>query len=288
MKHCIPFIILSALVLSSCNSATKKEPTRQLPAQPGPVELPVQSSLTSAEQDAISDSLDNARLLDTALEIAGAMHTSIKFSREINLSSDSNTEKRITLRQGKFFGNASYYLEVHRFNAGNTRIDFFLQTDTGYQPLLSHLQWSMEYINDSIRDVNGDGRKDFIVNWYGTNGCCLKAYSVVYLQRAEKDSFSAPFEFINPHFFPAEKAIRGVEYGHPGKTDMYQYKWSGENVDTVEYVRLERDSNGKKTGYVLILAPCAHGAEPTVLRKLKNAPVEYRSVEGYSWFEGKN
>jgi len=80
----------------------------------------------------------------------------------------------------------------------------------------------MEYINDTIRDINGDGFNDFVVNWYGSNGCCLKAFSNVYLLRPDKKIFSNNLEFINPTFSPTEKIIRGVCYGYPGETEMYK------------------------------------------------------------------
>lgn len=52
----------------------------------------------------------------------------------------------------------------------------------------------MEFVSDSIYDVNADGLNDYIVNWYGTNGCCLKAFSDVFLSSAAGRRFSKTFQ----------------------------------------------------------------------------------------------
>ena len=132
----------------------------------------------------------------------------------------------------------------------------------------------------------GDGLNDFVVNWYGSTGCCLKAFSNVYLLRQDKKAFSENFEFINPTFSPKEKIVRGVCYGHPGETEMYKYKWNGEKVDTLEYVSYERNEKGK-TGKVIISTDRPYGEKFKTLKVLNSVPTEYKKIEGYDWFTGK-
>ena len=144
----------------------------------------------------------------------------------------------------------------------------------------------MEYVNDTIRDINGDKIKDFVVNFYGVNGCCLKAFSNVYLLRSDKKMFSNVFEFINPTFSPKEKIIRGVCYGHPGETELYKYKWNGEQVDTIEYVSYEMNDKGRKTGKVIISKDLPYSDSNGTIKRLNSVPSEYREIYGYDWFTG--
>ena len=158
--------------------------------------------------------------------------------------------------------------------------------DTNYKPVLAHEQWKMEYLNDTIRDINGDARKDFVVNWYGVNGCCLKGYSIVYLLRQNDIGFSKSFEFINPTFSPGESVVRGLEYGHPGETEMYKYKWNKENIDTLEYVSFEKDKDGNKTGKVIVSSALLPTNNNRIFKRLNAPPMEYKKIVGYDWFSG--
>ncbi len=144
-------------------------------------------------------------------------------------------------------------------------------------------------MSDTIRDINGDGQKDFVVNWYGANGCCLKAFSDVYLILKDQMNFSNRFEFINPTFSPDEKIVRGVCYGHPGETEMYKYKWLGGSLDTLEYVYFEKDDAGKRTGRIILATNQPYSRTPPIhriLRRLDSVPDEYKRIEGYDWFMG--
>lgn len=145
----------------------------------------------------------------------------------------------------------------------------------------------MEYMNDTIRDINGDGFNDFVVNWYGSNGCCLKAFSNVYLLRPDKKIFSNNLEFINPTFSPTEKIIRGVCYGYPGETEMYKYKWDGDTIETLEYVSYEKNKRGEKTGKILVTKHRPYDGNAKIIKRLNLIPKEYKSIDGYDWFTGK-
>jgi hypothetical protein len=160
-------------------------------------------------------------------------------------------------------------------------IDIYLQTEDRFVKVLSHKEWGMTYVSDTLRDINGDKLKDFVLNWYGTNGCCLKAFSNVYLFQSNKGTFTSGFEFINPTFSPNEKIIRGIGYGQPGETEMYKYKWDGEGVDTIEYIYFDKNSKGEKTGKVV---RSTEGGQ--IKRLLNSVPNEYKKVNGYDWFTG--
>lgn len=176
-------------------------------------------------------------------------------------------------------------LIVHRIGGGAVDIDIFSIGDS-LQKLVSHSESEMTFENDTIRDINGDGRKDFVVNWYGTNGCCLKAYADVYLMRPDGISFSKPINFLNPTFFPEEQLIRGVCYGQPGMTPLYKKKWKGEAVEDVEYVFFEMDTAYVKTGKI-VRADAPSVAEAKRLEYLDEIPKEYEGIFGFDWFLDK-
>ncbi len=142
-------------------------------------------------------------------------------------------------------------------------------------------------MNDTICDINGDGFNDFVVEWYGSNGCCLKAFSNVYLLRPDKKTFSDNLEFINPTFSPTEKVIRGVCYGQPGDTEIYKYKWNREILDTLEYVSYEKNESGEKTGKILITKNSPYEDKGKIIKRLKSIPNEYKNIYGYDWFTGE-
>ena len=137
----------------------------------------------------------------------------------------------------------------------------------------------MTYVSDTLQDVNGDGLNDLLVNWYGSNGCCLKNFYAVYLYQPQNGTFSNGYEFINPTFSAKEQVVRGVAYGHPGEAGMYKYKWNGLQVDTLEHIYFEKDEKGKKTGKVI--------RKTNKEERLDQVPAEYKHIYGYDWFLGK-
>jgi len=92
------------------------------------------------------------------------------------------------------------------------------------------------------------------------------------------------FEFINPTFSPKERLIRGVCYGHPGETEMYKYKWRGEQIDTLEFVSFEKTAKGVKTGKIIISDRRPGKNNSNVLKILNSVPDEYIGIYGYEWF----
>lgn len=237
------------------------------------------------EQEKI-DSLRLEKVLKDALMVANQNINKDKFTYEYEVTPDSIPVK-VEINSGFFFTNANPHLIIRRNEPSAIYIDIYFKSGNKYEKVVSHEQWSLTYVNDTIRDINGDGLKDFVVNWYGASGCCLKAFSNVYLIRQNQKEFSNNFEFINPTFAPKEKIVRGVCYGHPGETEMYKYKWDRENVDTLEYVSYEKNDKGEKTGKILITNKAPYGDKFKVLKRLNNVPSEYKEIEGYDWFTGE-
>lgn len=236
------------------------------------------------EQD-IADSIRLDKVLQDALKIANQNITKVKFSKKYEISSDS-IPVSVEINLDYYFTKASPHLIIRRNDPSTIYIDIYFKGDNKFEKVVSNKQWSLTYVNDTISDINGDGLNDFVVNWYGASGCCLKAFSNVYLIRQDKKAFSENFEFINPTFSAIEKIIRGICYGHPGETEMYKYKWNGEKVDTVEYVSYEKNEKGVKTGKVIISKDILYDNRVKPFKLLNSVPTEYRKIEGYDWFTG--
>lgn len=236
------------------------------------------------EQD-YADSISLDKVLQDALKIANQNINKDRFIDKYVVSPDS-IPVNVEINLDYHFTKVNPHLIIRRSEPGAVYIDIFSKDDNKYEKVVSHEQWTMTYVNDTIRDINGDGLSDFMVNWYGSSGCCLKAFSNIYLLRPDKKSFSDNFEFINPTFSPKEKIIRGVCYGHPGETELYKYKWNGEQIDTLEYVSYEKNDKGVKTRKIIISTDRAYADGFKISKILNSVPTEYRKIEGYDWFTG--
>jgi len=237
------------------------------------------------EQDKI-DSLRLDKVLTEALEISTQNIDKDTFHKNYEVVPDNEYIVKVEISFDYHFTKLYPHLIIRRHGPNAVYIDIYSKGDSKFKKVLSHEQWTMTYVNDTIRDINGDGLKDFVLNWYGSTGCCLKGFSNIYLLRPEKKGFSNNLEFINPTFSPKEKIIRGVCYGHPGETEMYKYKWNGETVDTLEYIYYEKNENGEKTGKIIVSNLRPYVDRNKVLKRLNSVPNEYKKIEGYDWFTG--
>ncbi len=234
-----------------------------------------------------ADSIALAKVLDEALKIAAENIIKNKFKKSYDAIIDSGHVVNVKVNSDYFFNKNQPHLVIRRTDRSGIFIDVYSKNKNQYERVLTHQEHINTYLSDTIKDINGDGLKDFVVNIYGSTGCCLKAFSSVYLIKPDQQSFSKQIEFINPTFSPKEKLIRGVCYGHPGETELYKYKWKGEGVDTVEYIYYEKNSKGKKTGIIISSNVRPHDKGEKFKKRLKRVPKEYRKIEGYDWFTGK-
>lgn len=238
------------------------------------------------EKEHFRDSIALEEILQHALLVAGTHGDSDRYRVTYSVwMPDSAYQADVDVNSDFHFSKTQPHVVIRRNTPKAINIDIYIKDKDYYRKVLSHEEWALTYVNDTVRDINGDGLLDFVVNWYGSNGCCLKAFSNVYLQRPDH-TFSDDFEFFNPTFSPGEKMIRGVCYGHPGETEMYKYHWHGEALDTLEYVHYEMDAQGKKTGKVILSTAQPYGEGYRILRKLRTVPQEYKKIEGYDWFTG--
>ena len=79
-----------------------------------------------------------------------------------------------------------------------------------------------------------------------------------------------------------EQIIRGVNYGHPGETELYKYKWNNLHVDTIEFIYWDKKGNGQFVKSKYLPHDNRNNQNETTI--LKMVPDEYRSIYGFDWF----
>ena len=277
------------LLLSRCqNNNTNKINTANKKIANEIVDIKDKKHLIENREIEKQEYLDSIKLDKILLDALKISNQNIKKKAFVNSFEDLIDGKKIRteINLNNHFSDSTSHLIIKRHYLSTLYIDIYLKDKRTFRKVASHNQWTLEYVNDTIQDVNGDGEKDFVVNWYGSTGCCLKAFSDVYVLKKDNKTFSERVTLINPTFSPKEKVVRGICYGHPGETELYKYKWNLEKLDTIEYVSYQKDGKEKKTGKVIVSNKQFKGNNYKILKVLNKVPSEYKTIEGYDWFKG--
>ncbi|MDX2071544.1 MAG: hypothetical protein SFV55_24150 [Haliscomenobacter sp.] len=228
-------------------------------------------------------SLNQERALEKALNLAQQNINSPNFIETFETKIKGFANISTSIEIGHLFSSEQRHIIIRR----KSEMDVFLNiySISKEKPMLAlfYEQGGLEYVSDTIQDVNGDQQPDFLINWYGSIGCCLKNFYDVYLLEKNANKFSKGYEFINPTFSAKEKMVRGVGYGHPGATYLYKFHWDGFNIDTLEYIFPDE----KRKGQYLKSATEPYDADDVQEIRLKSVPIEYKGIYGYDWFLGK-
>lgn len=247
----------------------------------------LKKSLISKEKKKASeekDRVDSLRLnlaLEDAFKISKDVFQNNDFIKEYEFHpDDSSYTINIEIIIGHLFSDNQKHFLLHRHTPWVSYINLYQVEKNELREVLYREQGEMTYIGDTIRDVNGDGFKDFLVHWYPSSGCCRRDVYNVYLNQSNKGMFTKDYKFINPTFSPEEKIIRGVEYGHPGEVGLYKYRWNGLQIDTLEFIYPNVNHEG------LFIKTKREKYRPSEKDGivLKNVPKEYRYIESYEWF----
>ncbi len=234
-------------------------------------------------EDNLADSVRLNKLLQQALLIAKENVQSNHFTKEYEITPDDSSQNfTIDIIMGHLFLVSERHLLIRRINSSAAYLDLYLIKSNKFKLVISREQDGMSYVGDTIRDVNGDGLKDFLVHWYPSSGCCRRNVYNVYLYQAEKGTFTNDYEFINPTFSPKERIIRGVNYGHPGEVPMYKYRWNGFQVDTIEYIYPDPSDTINRRYFKTKKE--MYSSESVTKTPLKAIPKEYYKIESYDCF----
>lgn len=183
-----------------------------------------------------------------------------------------------------FFKNSKDFLYL-RFNVNSwmQKIEFY-KLEYGNPELLWEERWeNMTFVGDTIRDVNGDNQFDVLIKFYPSSGCCRRNSFWVRLFDDRTKEFTERMRMINPTFYPDEKIVRGVNYGHPGEVPVYKMKWNKNKLDTIEYIYPFPDEKGK------FLVTKKHEIYPQRYTPprgeiIYSLPKEYKDIESIEWF----
>jgi len=231
--------------------------------------------------DKNGDSIRQAKVMKEAFVIVKQNLSKDYFKFSFETTPDDSSQTITTeINIGHLFTKYEKHLLIRRKTPWGALLDLFLIRNDSLISLISHEQGDMTYIADTIFDANGDGFKDFVVNWEPSSGCCRRDTYSVYLFLPQKETFTSDYTFINPTFFQKEKIIRGVEYGHPGEVGLYKYKWNGLKVDTIEFIYPDENHKGF---YIKTKKPSYRPTEKQGVL-LKNIPKEYLGIESFDWF----
>ena len=178
------------------------------------------------------DNINLVRTLDLALKIANDN----KGKDNFNILSDT-----MSIYYGNIFSSKIKHLIIKRSFQYSVNADIYKLSNNNFEKVCSKDMAPMAYIGDTVQDVNGDGRLDYLFHWYPMSGCCLRDIYDIYLQKTNGE-FTTEIEFINPNFSAKEKTIRGLRYGW--SAPLYKYKWNGYKVDTIEYIYFPDSTNG--------------------------------------------
>lgn len=263
MNCCRIFIFLFYLTLIACT--TKPESTSEN-----------SSSNEATLMD--TDSVRFANALDSALSLASHIKSD-SFTREFTSHSDSSysIQVKVELRNYPDYK----HLTVRRLAPSDVRTDVFIQEGDNFKNILHAEHGSMTYISDTLADVNGDQLSDFLIHWYPASGCCRRNQYDVYLLRKD-GTFSESYSFINPTFFPKEKIIRGVLYGHQEEVGLYKYRWKENSIDTIEFIYKNPD---KRNTFIRTKKMFLFDTPEKDKIHLNTLPKEYQTIEDIDWFK---
>lgn len=172
------------------------------------------------------------------------IHLDKYYKKLIHQIPNSPYEIQISIYLKKMFANHNKHLIIRRGVDEYYNVNIYNVSGKEIIPVLKFELEDYSYMGDTIFDVNGDNINDFLVNWHAASGCCPRdSYSVFVTKK--NGSFENKLNFINPTFYPKEKKILGMTYGHIGAVSLYKFKWKGTEIDTIEYIYKDTNSNNK-------------------------------------------
>lgn len=275
-----PFIFLLAVLLLGCQQSKNKTAALKKPGRVTDIKTPQIDSIRAKQNEEYNtDSVAQEKVIKNILQYATWHKHEPYFKKKLTLFDDTSLSAQLTFGH-LFSADKKHLLVINKSNYINIYINVFVFEHNRFRSVLSLQDGTLNYIGISVRDVNGDSFKDLLHNWEPYAGCCAKDIYNVYLYLPKKGTFSNCFKFLNPTFFPAEKLIRGVDYGHPGEVPLYKYKWRGLHVDTLEYIY---PADTIKERFYRVHHYRDYD-DPKKRIILNSVPKEYLRTTGYSWF----
>ncbi|HEY1167029.1 MAG TPA: hypothetical protein VGE90_17770 [Chitinophaga sp.] len=229
------------------------------------------------------DSIAQTKAFARAMSYAKEHRNDSQFTYQKQIGPTLEDSFGVSLRLdfGQLFTKGKKHLLIRRQTPGTVMIDIMLLENDSFRLICKTENEAQNYVGDTIRDVNGDGYKDYLLHLYAASGCCRRNFYDTHLYLAHADSLTEGYEFMNPTFSAREKVIRGVQYGHPGEVPLYKYKWNGLRVDTLEFVRPDTANKGQ---FLITRSDDWPLSPKDIKRSVKSLPPEYQHIEDIDWF----
>lgn len=249
-------------------------------------EIKVINSPSKARIDSTNKKQDS--LFHNALDRVFALikaNSKNTFDKSFSTTQDNHLDHnlKVEVKLGYLFSQRHKNLLIISSSNIETRINIYNVNHTDFKLLVNKRFSNDSFPQYSIKDINVDGLKDFLIYWYPASGCCRRNIYDVYLYQTDKN-FSKEIELVNPTFFPNEKVIRGFTYDHPGLASLYKFKWNKLNLDTVEYI-YPNLKDTLKISFIRSNQERYSSSKSRKLVQLKSLPKEYHAVLGIDYFK---
>lgn len=204
-----------------------------------------------------------------------SLKTAERISKVIQSQKENVENDSLTFLTGQVFSNSINHKYIRLSNFSGTYIQVYSDKDNYDNPIFSERLGWMNFVSDSIFDINGDKVTDLTIHWYPSSGCCLAEIYDCYIYDEKTDQFSEKVEIPNPTFYPKSSLTFSMTYGHPGETEFYEFKWIKNTLDTLNSYKWN-----DRTHERLILTDFKSGSKTN----LDEIPIKLEDLYGFEWF----
>jgi hypothetical protein len=188
----------------------------------------------------------------------------------LNIENDS-----VIYKAGKIFHTQIEHKYIRYSNHSGVYIRVYSKQDNYKKPILNTSLYWMNFVSDSIFDIDGDLTNDLALHWYPSSGCCLADIFNCYIYDKKKNSFRAKTEITNPTFYPKESKTYSMDYNHPGETNFYEIIWTKIGIDTLKSYAWKDNTQKNIVIYDFNTGKLIETGE---------MPAELKKLNGIEWF----
>lgn len=156
--------------------------------------------------------------------------------------------------------------------------------------IISRLKSSNEipiYAKDTLIDLNGDGFKDLLIEYYGASGTGVKNRIDAYLydnSRKKLKRCDVLSYLANPTFYFNRKIVVGYYLGNGGGSAT-KLKWNGLQLDTLEHIDIDVIRKDGRTSFKLISVDYLTQRKSFKTLETMDLPEEYKFMDYQSVIE---